>query len=57
MKKKNRFTSTLQSDPISGEIFIAIPEKILNDLEWYEDTEIEIEIEAGDLIIKESKNG
>ena len=56
MKKQNKFRSTLESDAVSGDIFLVIPEKILNELEWYEDTELVLEIEAGELLVKEYKD-
>ncbi len=44
---------TVQVDPITGDYYITIPEWIANDLSWYEDTEVLLSIEGGDLIITE----
>jgi hypothetical protein len=45
----------LQVDPISGEYYIVIPEWAVNELSWYEDTEIEINVEGSDLILTEKE--
>ena len=57
MKKKsgNEIVS-LQVDPISGEYYINIPEWIVNDLSWYEDTEIKINVDNDEIILMENKN-
>lgn len=45
----------LQVDPISGEYYLIIPEWAVNELSWYEDTEIEINVEGSDLILTEKE--
>lgn len=45
----------LQVDPISGEYYLVIPEWAVNELSWYEDTEIEINVEGSDLILTEKE--
>lgn len=45
--------SPIEIDPISGQYFITIPEQIMNDLEWYEDTEISFNLEGNELILSE----
>mgnify|MGYP000309225974 CR=1 FL=1 len=49
----NNNTGYLQVDPITGEYYVIIPEWAVNDLCWYEDTEIEIDIESNELVLKE----
>lgn len=44
---------SLEVDPISGEYFITIPEWIVNELSWYEDTEISFTLEGSDLVLTE----
>lgn len=44
----------LQVDPVSGEYYITIPEWIVNDFSWYEDTEIELKIDGNEIILAES---
>jgi len=45
----------LQVDPISGDYYLIIPEQFVNELAWYEDTEISIklDLEGSDLILSE----
>ena len=43
----------IQVDPITGEYFITIPEEIMNDLSWYEDTEIRFSVEGNEVILSE----
>lgn len=40
-------------DPITNHYSINIPEEIMNQLEWYEDTKIQFMIEGNDLILTE----
>ncbi len=43
----------IQVDPISGDYYITIPEWIVNELSWYEDTEIKIKVEGDEVILSE----
>lgn len=43
----------IQVDPINGEYYIVIPEWIMNELSWYEDTQVKFSLEGNDLIITE----
>jgi hypothetical protein len=40
-------------DPITGEYYIVIPEQIINELSWYEDTEIKIVLEGDEVILSD----
>lgn len=44
---------SIEVDPISGEYYIRIPEWIMNDLSWYEDTKIEFNLDGNELILSE----
>jgi hypothetical protein len=46
----------VQVDPITGEYFITIPEEMINELEWYEDTEVRIALDGNEVIITERTN-
>ena len=46
----------LQVDPINCEYYVTIPEWIVNDLEWYEDTEIQFIIDGKEIILSEKDN-
>ena len=44
---------TIEVDPISGDYYIKIPEQIMNELSWYEDTEIFIKVEGDEVVLSE----
>jgi hypothetical protein len=44
---------TVQVDPINGEYYITIPEWMMNELSWYEDTEVQFNLEGNEIIISE----
>lgn len=46
----------VEIDPISGDYFVRIPEWVVNDLCWYEDTEIIFNLDGQDVILSEHKN-
>lgn len=43
----------IEVDPISGDYYIKIPEQIMNELSWYEDTEISFKIEGDEVVLSE----
>ena len=53
--KKNSWEifDSIQVDPITGKYFIIVPEQIMNELSWYEDTEIKIRLEGDEIVISE----
>jgi len=46
----------LQVDPITGDYYLVIPEEFVNELSWYEDTEILMKLEGSDLILSENSH-
>ena len=52
-KKSEEIFESLQIDPITGQYFITIPEQIINELSWYEDSLIKISLEGSDLVLTE----
>lgn len=54
-KKSGENIQSLQVDSISGDYCIKIPEWIINELSWYEDTEISIMLEGSEIILSEKK--
>lgn len=46
----------LQVDPISGDYYVTIPEWMVNDLSWYEDTNLNLKVECGELVLSERKD-
>jgi hypothetical protein len=46
----------LQVDPITGDYYLVIPEEFVNELSWYEDTEILMKLEGSDLVLSENSH-
>lgn len=46
----------LQVDPVSGEYYVVIPEWIVNEFSWYEDTEIKLKVDGDELVLSEDKD-
>ena len=44
----------VEIDPITGQYFITIPEQIMNELEWYEDTQIKFTLDGNEVILSEA---
>ena len=55
-KNPNKEIKTLQVDPITGEYYVIIPECIINEFSWYEDTEIKFDIDGNEVILTENNN-
>jgi hypothetical protein len=53
-KNSGDIFASIEVDPISGDYYITIPEQIMNDLEWYEDTKIKFSIEGNEVILSEA---
>ena len=53
--KKNSADETyvIEIDTVSGEYYVRIPEWIVNDQGWFEDTELKFRIDSDELIITE----
>jgi hypothetical protein len=57
MKKNSAdIFSTVEIDPISGEYYLVIPEEVISELSWYEDTKISFSIEGNEVVLTESEN-
>jgi antitoxin component of MazEF toxin-antitoxin module len=46
---------SIQVDHITGEYYITLPESMVNELYWYEDTEIEFNLDGKEIILSEHK--
>ena len=44
---------TVEVDDYTHEYFVRIPEWIINEIDWYEGTEINIKVDGDDIIINE----
>ena len=55
MKKiSDKIFGTIEIDPVTDEYKLTIPESVVNEMEWYEDSVIEWSIEDKDVIIRDS---
>ena len=44
MKKSDKFKTPIRVDNVTNEYIIAVPESYVNELDWYEDTEVNISL-------------
>ena len=55
-KNSGKNFEVVQVDPITGNYYVIIPEWAANELSWYEDTEIKMNIDGNELILEENKD-
>jgi antitoxin component of MazEF toxin-antitoxin module len=55
-KKSGELFESIQVDPITGNYYVIIPEIAMNELSWYEDSQIQFTIEGDELILSEKIN-
>ena len=53
MKKSDKFQTVIRADNVTNEDIIAVPESYVNELNWYEDTEVSITLTDNGLYIDE----
>jgi hypothetical protein len=53
MERENYYISEIIEDLVTGELLVKIPEQILNDMDWYEGTEIEWTLDGGSAVLTE----
>ena len=46
----------IEVDTVSGEYYVRIPEWVVNDQGWFEDTEVGLKTDGDELIITEHNN-
>tara|TARA_R100000742_G_C4267276_1_gene85462 strand:+ start:1030 stop:1200 length:171 start_codon:yes stop_codon:yes gene_type:complete len=46
--------SSVEVDTITGEYYIKLPEWMVNDLSWYEDTEVRFTLDGNEIIMTEN---
>lgn len=52
-KNSGDIFESVQVDPITGQYYVVIPERIMNELSWYEDTQIRFTIEGDEVVLTE----
>lgn len=55
-KNSGKNFGVVEVDPITGEYYVRIPEWMMAELSWYEDTEIVISVEGDEIIFSEKNN-
>ena len=53
-KNSGEIFETIEVDPVSGDYYIKIPGEIMNELSWYEDTEVKFLLDGKDVILSEN---
>ena len=53
-KNSEEIFESIQVDPITGQYFLVIPEQIMNELSWYEDTQVKFLLDGKDVILSEN---
>ena len=53
-KNSGGFITSIEIDTVTGEQRAIIPEWIINEMDWYEDTNLNWKIDDGEVIITES---
>lgn len=53
-KNSEKIFESIQVDPITGQYFLVIPEQVMNELSWYEDTEVKFLFDGKDVILSEN---
>ena len=49
--------STIEVDEVTGEYMILLPEGLINELGWYEETALEVRVDGNDLVIEKAEEG
>ena len=53
-KNPDKNFTVVEVDPATDEYCVKIPEWIINDMGWYEGTELEWNVEGNEIILKEA---
>ena len=57
LKNFSEIFSTIEVDTVTGEYYTIIPEQVINEMNLYEDTQLQWRVESDEIIIKERENG
>ena len=55
-KNSGKIFESIQIDSVTYNYYVEIPEWVINDFGWYEDTEIQLTIDGDEIIIKERED-
>ena len=54
LKNSGGYFSSIEVDTVTGEYHVVIPEWVINEMDWYEDTKLSFKTDGGEVIITES---
>jgi len=52
-KKSHRILTSIRFDPVSDEYVVSLPESFCNELDWYEGTEIVMNLDVDGVFLEE----
>ena len=55
-KNSGKIFESIQIDSVTNNYYVEIPEWVINDFGWYEDTDIQLTIDGDEIIIKERED-
>ena len=54
-KNSEKIFSTIEVDPVTGDYYVTIPEVIINEMQWYEETKLRWLVDGDEIILTEEK--
>ena len=55
-KNSGKIFESIQIDSVTNNYYVEIPEWVINDFGWYEDTDIQLTLDGDEIIIKERED-
>ena len=55
-KNSGKFLTTIEVDTVTGEYYTVIPEQLMNEFGWYEETNLQWFVDADEIIITEHED-
>jgi hypothetical protein len=52
-KKSHRISTTVRIDPVTDEYVVSLPETFCNELDWYEGTEVVMNLDVDGIFLEE----
>jgi|TARA_Y100000033_G_scaffold17412_1_gene16325 hypothetical protein len=54
-KNSEKIFSTIEVDPVSGNYYTIVPEVIVNEMQWYEESNVRWLVDGDEIILTEEK--
>ena len=54
-KNSEKIFSTIEVDPVSGNYYTIVPEVIVNEMQWYEESNVRWLMDGDEIILTEEK--